>query len=141
MPIRNYPFSTWGAINYLSPMLPLRIINPHTGKSIQTWGLIDTGASQCAIPAGLASILGHNLPLGSIIPVGTGNGVANAYAHTTRIEILALDGSSVLFTINDIPINFMPNLGPVLLGVDHFMEYFVLTVDYPKQQFSISKNP
>lgn len=30
------------------PFLPIKIINPETSRSITTFGLIDTGADECA---------------------------------------------------------------------------------------------
>lgn len=32
--------------------------------------------------------------------------------------------------------NFLPNLQVVLLGVNNFLSRFILTMDYPKKQFS-----
>ena len=141
MHVRNYAFSALGGISYPSPMLPLRITNPHTGKSLLAWGLVDTGASQFAIPATMAPILGHNLELGQTLPISTGNGTAAAYLHTTQIDILSLDGSTKVFSISSIPVSFMPNLVPVLIGVGNFLELFRLTIDYPHQKFSITGHP
>jgi hypothetical protein len=58
MPIDNFPFTEIGG-GRSSPLLRIRIINPHTGLSFLTSGLIDTGADQCAIPALFAPLLGH----------------------------------------------------------------------------------
>ncbi len=69
MPITNYPFTCIGSI--YRPMLPIKIHNPSTGKSFQTWGLIDTGADESAMPAGLAEPLGHELLAGITKPMRT----------------------------------------------------------------------
>ena len=39
----------------------------------------------------------------------------------------------------DTPIDFMPNLPLVLLGVNKFLSHFVLNMDYPRQRFSIKR--
>lgn len=126
-------------------MLPINIHNPHTGKSVFAWGLIDTGADECALPAYYANILGHDLMKGTAKQIGTGNGFTNAFAHTTRIDIFSAAAADPLatpavYTIPDTPIDFMPNLHCVLLGVRNFMSRFVLTIDYPNKVYSI-KNP
>lgn len=138
MPISDYPFTIMAPGHPARPMLPVRIFNPATGKFINSLGLIDTGADECAIPAQYANILGHNLSSGAVKQINTGNGATNAYAHTTRIDILGLNGSMwVVHTINDTPIDFMPNLGVILLGANNFLSRFILTIDYPSQKFSI----
>jgi len=140
MPITSYPFSAVIPGQMARPMLPIEIHNPHTGLSTRTWALIDTGADDCAMPAQYAAILGHDLLKGAVKKIGTGNGETNAYAHTTKIDIFGAGNGAPLYTITDTPIDFMPNLGVVLLGVRNFMSRFVLTVDYPNQCFSL-KNP
>ena len=42
-------------------------------------------------------------------------------------------------TIADTPVDFMPNLPVVLLGVANFLSNFVITIDYPSKLFSIKK--
>ncbi|MEE8399587.1 MAG: hypothetical protein V3S89_11325, partial [Desulfobacterales bacterium] len=120
------------------PMLPIKITNPETADSLISYGLIDTGADECAMPAALAPVLGHNLTEGFIKNIMTGNGVTQAYRHTTRIEILDYsDASTVLYTIDDTLVDYMPNLQPILLGANNFLSRFVLTVNYPDGTFSI----
>lgn len=141
MPIGDFPFRRIVAGDISRPMLPIRISNPDTGASIISYGLIDTGADECAMPADLAPVLGHNLTAGAIKNIMTGNGVTLAYRHTTRIEIIDYsDNSTVLYTIDDTLIDYMPNLRTILLGTNNFLSRFVLTVDYPNDTFSI-RNP
>ncbi len=123
-------------------MLRIRIRNPHTGQHLSTVGLIDTGADECALPAEFAQILGHDLEAGQVKYIATGNGVATAFSHTCSIEILAPHptGSAregIVHMIEQAPIDFLPNLNTVLLGVGNFLGRFVLTVDYPRSMFSI----
>jgi predicted aspartyl protease len=64
MPIRNYPFSITRPGDIARPYLPVTIINPDTQRQIRVFGLVDTGADECAFPASFAPILGHNLQAG-----------------------------------------------------------------------------
>ncbi len=138
MPITSYPFRALKPGDIRRAMLPVRIHNPATGHHLQSWGIVDTGADDCALPASFAPLLGHNLAAGTPKQVNTGNGITNAYAHTTRIEILDINTASrVVYTIHDTPIDFMINLPVVLLGVNNFLSHFVLTINYPQKQFSI----
>lgn len=136
MPIRDCPFTNCGNDIY-RPILPVRIINPHTLKGYKTFGLIDTGADDCAIPAAYAPLLGHNLQAGQPKLISTGNGETIAYAHTTRFQIYHPSTGEHLYTVDDTPIDFMPNLHVVLLGVNSFLSQFVLTINYPQNSFSI----
>ncbi|MEA1929106.1 MAG: hypothetical protein U9N73_12940 [Candidatus Auribacterota bacterium] len=143
MPIIEYPFKKLTPADPLRPILPIRITNPDTGLSLRSWGLIDTGADDCAFPAGMATILGHNLSAGTPKQIGTGNGVTIAYAHTCKIEIFKIepDGNvsdeEVVYKIDNTPLDFMPNLESLLLGVQNFLNNFILTIDYPNKSFSV----
>jgi len=136
MPIRNFPFLDIYKDNHPRPWLPIRIVNPHTGKHFDTFGLIDTGADECSVPAFLAYEIGHDLNKGIPNTTNTAGGMATGYAHTTKIDIFNLEGKCV-HTISDIPIDFMPNLPCVLLGVNNFLDQFKLHIDYPGFNFSI----
>lgn len=108
----------------------MAIINPHANKKIRVYGLIDTGADECALPAQYAVLLGHNLQSGYPKEINTGNGKTLAYSHTVRIEIPN-------FNIQDTLIDFMPNLNVPLLGVKSFFSNFILTIDYLALTFSL----
>jgi predicted aspartyl protease len=114
------------------PCIEVGLNNPHTGKSIALLALIDTGADECAMPAELAGLLGHNLTKGKPKPIRTGSGVSTAYSHTVDIKIDK-------FNISNVLIDFMPNLLTPLLGVKSFLGNFILTVDYPAQTFTLFK--
>ena len=114
------------------PWLPVVIRNPHTNLSVKVWGLIDTGADECAVPAEYAPLLGHNLQAGSRKTINTGNGQTAAYTHTLCFETDSIKIDNVL-------IDFMPNLNVVLLGVKSFLSNFILTVNYNNLTFSLEK--
>ncbi len=136
MPITDCPFTVFdGAI--ARPVLNIKIINPHTKQSFKTYGIVDTGADECAIPALYAPILGHNLQAGVRRDINTGNGTTVAYAHTTQFEVYHPATDELLYTIDGTPIDFLPNLAVVLLGVNSFLSRFILKIDYPHQLFSI----
>jgi hypothetical protein len=123
-------------------MLAIRIINPDTGLFIDTYGLIDTGADDCAIPASLAESLGHNLKAGKIKKIATGNGLTNAYTHLCTIQIfdtmeLERGNLKVVYSVPDTPFDFLPRLNCILLGTKSFMSKFILTIDYPGKTFSL----
>lgn len=139
MPIRDCPLTLCNG-GIFRPILNIRIINPHTGNSVRTYGLIDTGADECSIPAGLAQVLDHNLQAGTTKPVSTGNGQTVAYSHTTKFEIFHPLTDILLYTLPDTPIDFLPNLHVVLLGVNNFMSNFKLTIDYPRRTFSLQNS-
>ena len=141
MPLKDCPFLKLSKEDIPRPLLPINIINPHTGLSYATYGIIDTGADECVIPAGIASILGHNLQSGSTKIIGTGNGETIAFAHTTKFEIYNPVSFKLAYTVQDTPIDFMPNLHVVLLGVNSFLSKFVLNIDYPRKVFSVSTPP
>jgi predicted aspartyl protease len=111
MPIVNCPFTSG------RPILPVRILNPQTGQTHRAAALVDTGADECAIPAYIASIIGHNLHSGRIKQIRTGNGVTSAYSHLTRFEIYHPATNKMLFTTADTPIDYLPHLHMILLGV------------------------
>ncbi|MBI5400378.1 retroviral-like aspartic protease family protein [Candidatus Saganbacteria bacterium] len=127
---QDIPFIQIHPSDTFKPWLPVIIINPHSGKKIKTYGLIDTGADECALPAQYADILGHNLQKGLPKDISTGNGITIAYSHTVSIEI---DG----FNVDSVLIDFMPNLCVPLLGVKSFLSNFILSINYPAKTFSL----
>ena len=132
MDIIDAPFLKFSPDDIPRPWLPLTIKNPHTDQIINVYGLIDTGADECAVPAHYAPLIGHNLQAGAQKSINTGNGVTIAYAHTLSFETHGIKIENVL-------IDFMPNLNVVLLGVKSFLSNFVLTIDYKKSVFSLKQ--
>jgi len=130
MNIHNHPFIKISPSDVPRAALPLTVTNPHTRKKAKTYGIIDTGADECAFPASFAPLLGHNLQKGYPKEVNTGNGKTIAYSHTVCLRIYDL-------TIKDVLIDFLPNLFIPLLGVKSFLSNFILTVDYPDKTFSL----
>lgn len=130
MKIATVPFRKLSPNDIARPWLPVTIKNPQTRKSIKVFGLIDTGAEECALPALYAARLGHNLQAGREKEINTGNGVTIAYSHTVSIKAFT-------FSTRETLIDFMPNLYVPLLGVKSFLSNFILTIDYPRQLFSL----
>lgn len=132
MNLNNIPFTKFGPDDIPRPWLPVIIINPHTDKRLRLYGLIDTGADECALPASYAILLGHNLLAGLTREMNTGNGKTIAYSHTVRIEIKD-------FSTQDVLIDFMPNLYTPLLGAKSFLSNFIIIINYPGLNFSLQK--
>jgi len=130
MDILSHPFIKISSGDIPRAALPLVVINPATHKKIRTYGIIDTGADECAFPAQYAPLLGHNLQKGYPKTVNTGNGETIAYSHTVNIQIHN-------FVIKDVLVNLLPNLNIPLLGVNSFLSKFILTIDYPDLSFSL----
>jgi predicted aspartyl protease len=145
MPFETFPFfRAYPADPKKRPWLFIRLKNPDTGKVFSTVGLVDTGADECCMPACYADFLGHNLTAGTAKKINTGNGITTAYCHTCTIEILDTNllfkgKQKVVSTIEKTLIDFMPNLHCALLGVGNFLSQFILTIDYPREVFSIRK--
>jgi len=142
MPIIDFPFLKASPNSIRRPMLFIKITNPSTGYTLDTVGIIDTGADACAVPAAFGDMLGYMVQDGVPKPVGTGNGLTTAYSHTCRLDIYhtasLLNGNAeVIYTTSEVQIDFMENLHIVLLGVNDFLGQFFLGVDYPAQLFSV----
>ncbi len=147
MTIRGYPFKPKGCPSALaySPVLPIRVVNPHNSFDLCTWGLVDTGAETCTIPEFIAKKIGHNIKDGRKGSGLTAAGRAGIYEHTFRIEIFkvradkSVDDKKVVYTIADGFVGVMEGLPFVLLGVNDFLKSHVLTIDYDKCIYSIQK--
>jgi len=137
MPLKDCTFIKISPDDILRPALPIRIINPHTNKSFFSYGIIDTGADECAIPAEVASILGHRLDAGKRKDISTGNGITAAYSHTTKFEVYHPNSLKLALIINNTPVDFLPNLHVILIGVKNFLSNYILKIDYPEKRFSI----
>lgn len=134
MPLKNFPFLPLDGVK--RPILPIKIINPQTGKEQKTYGIIDTGADSCALPAFIAIDLGHNLSEGQESSSSTVGGDVTTWLHTTTIEICG-HNNEVFFKINEAHVEYIENLEHVILGVNDFLCNFRLDIDYPNDQFSI----
>ncbi len=139
MPIRNCPFTYCGG-DFYRPILNIKLINPDTNDTYRTYGIIDTGADKCSVPADFAPILKHDLEAGDIVQIDTASGESEAYSHTTEIELYHPTTDKHLYTISTTKVDYIPGLKTVLLGADDFLSSFILKIDYPHRIFSI-KSP
>jgi hypothetical protein len=119
------------------PYLPIRLTNPQNGK-VFTWDcMIDTGADTCLFSRSLAEALGHNL---------TGKGVKHSlscgvegsplltWKHTFILELLhPRQPHQVVWRGRRQKIECVHHDHfPPLLGVQDFLQYFKVTLDYHK---------
>ncbi len=141
MPINKCPFTYHQGKH--RPILGVKIINPDTTEkpplaAFKTKAIIDTGADTCAVPAALAPLFGYNVETGVPRKITTASGEAIAYNHKAIVEIYHPNTDALLYTVN-LLIDFVQNLPIALLGVDHFLNKFVLTINYPERFFSINR--
>jgi hypothetical protein len=132
MTFTNIPFKRIFSNDIPRACLPLTITNPKNDKIHNVYGIIDTGADECAFPAYIAGMIGINLKKGRSKVIATGNGHTKAYSHNVTLAIED-------FRINNVLVDFLPNLHIPLLGVKSFLSKFVLTIDYPGQKFSLKR--
>lgn len=116
----------------LTPKLPIKIINPDTRKSINIYGVMDTGANNCTFPAYIAKRLGYTLNDRTLLPSGSkgiGGTVLPTHICASKIELLSQNG--IVLREIDAPIHFLEhNDIPSLLGVNYFLEQFKITLDF-----------
>lgn len=145
MPIRNYPFQKVEIIDIVyRPYLPVRITNPETDDYFDTWGLIDTGADESAVPHEWAPLLNHDLDKGIKKNIQTASGPGIAYGHTSTLTIYQNTHCSVPhltthsgLTLQSINVDFSPGLHCMLIGVKNILENFDLNIDYRNKTFSL----
>ena len=139
MEITNCPFSV--PENYKDfgpqPYIPIRIINPKTNQAIINWGLVDTGAFSCRLPSMCGESIGIDILKGRLCEGATAGGKNKVYVHPCNIEILDMD-NNVLTRITG-EFAFGDSVPFVLLGVQDFLKDYIVTIDYPRQVFLISK--
>lgn len=125
-----YPFVSFKKGDPPRPYVPIVVANPATGRDLEVFALIDTGADECAFPASFADVLGHNLTAGTEKRIQTGNGTTVAYGHTSMIAIDA-------FRTGPTVVDYLVNLDTPLLGARSFLSYFVVTLDYPQRTVTL----
>ena len=136
MPINNIPFT--GSDGILFARLLVLIKNSHTGLYNKQFAVIDTGATYCGIPGYVAENIGHDVETGKSILVSTVNARSTGYLHSNILEICHPVSEEILYTTEDLPVLVMPNSSRILLGRLHFLNNFILTIDYPNQPFSLN---
>ena len=145
MPQCTYPFVAFGdadgqIVRPPSTYLPVRVSNPHSGKSLVVYALIDTGADQCAFPKSLAVDLAHNFDgddVRSESTVGV-SGATNVFLHTFDVEILTPDRAGVFASFRRLLVSCVETEIPPLLGVANCLDRFVLTIDYREMEVTLA---
>lgn len=124
-----------------APYLPVRITNPHSGKFVVTYALIDTGAEACVFPAELAVMLDHDFKGKGVVfdeIIGI-SGPGTVYMHTFNLEILLPNRQDVLKSFERILVKCRDQEQiPSVLGVGDCLRHFRITIDYLKQATTIS---
>lgn len=146
MPIANYPFVQQGGKPRAT--LPVILENPDNGSKYPTWALIDTGADGIVVPGFIATHLGHNIDHESVKKAGCAGvgGPAETFFHSFRMSVLKIgkngnvSNNNVAIKIHRREFAVSKDLHVMLLGVSDFLVKYVLSIDYPRQIFSI-KSP
>ncbi len=138
----HYPFYAHGH-GRARPFLPIRFINPMTGKTFKWFALVDTGADQCIFPADLTEVLQHNLKgddVESSITFGIEGHVVKTWLHTFELALQHPRKPEVV-------VRQMPPARyecsekshfPPILGQADFLSHYVIKLDYPLQRVSVS---
>lgn len=142
MQIKNYPFTSLRGRD--RPMLLVRISDSDgTKRTVPLLAKIDTGCDGCIFPFDIAEELGYDIKSAEQVPVETTSIPTEAHRiDSMMIEVIGMstDGSpdeKILYRIPKVPIYFVKNTKQFLLGVEGFLDQFVLTVDYPNRVFSL----
>lgn len=148
MPVHNFPFiKPTEKFQRAKPWLAIRLTNRKNNRSCRTFGLIDCGADHTTLPMYIAEQMRCDLPKRGK-RIQTAGGLATVYTYDDcKIEILdskAFSGSTkavedlkVVDTIENVSVDFAHTVKNPLLGVDGFLEHFVLEINYHQMVFSL----
>lgn len=132
----SYPDGTSKDVAYI----PLRIKNTDTGKHIDSYALIDTGADENLFRRDIAEQLGHAFMGDGVVSSINGGigGTAKTYKHTFSLELFGTDITEIVWQGKPTLTDCIDADIPILLGVSGFLEFFKLEVDYPNKTISLS---
>jgi hypothetical protein len=128
------PTATISSGEVYRPRIPVRIIGPK--RSLQIFGLLDTGADHVFLSASIAEQLGIEASTRSETAYGAGGHEIDVWP--SRIEIEVTDGVQILrwpaeigFLVSDDdpPVAFLGNVG--------FLEYFTAVFDYEERMVKL----
>lgn len=135
MPIDDQPFLQCGWRK--RPAALARLINPYTGHSFNTVGMIDTGTDGLVVPTSVAAFLGYPTQTVGTHLINTGNGIVEASSGLITVELYhSRNKIFPVFSKRNVKVKFLPNLSHVLFGMCAFGLDFILTIDFHKKIFS-----
>ena len=108
-------------------LVPLKISNPKTGKSVHITGVVDTGADACLFPADIAEATGHDLKgdgVKSNVNFGIEQISVPVYRHTFTLELLSPNYQKIVWSSGEIEVDCTEANPPVLLGALDFLKFF-----------------
>jgi len=136
------------------PLLPIKIASSKTQKAVQVYALVDTGARVFAMPRRYIKLLGLSKWRLAREWIGTASGWARAHVAFCDIDIIKpkeehppsdapTESEARQETVFDSPkrvvVLFLAGLSEPLVGVDDLLDKYVLKIDYPNEEFSLSK--
>jgi hypothetical protein len=146
MPIVEYPFLAFAPRSMWRPLLPVEIVNPHTRQAVQAYGVVDTGATVCAFPLENADDIGIKLGPEHRFHLESAGNEREAYGYTVMIRVFAIlqavrrdiyTPPTPVIELADTRIAFIRGLKCPVLGVKGFLDRYVVTVNHPRQEFSV----
>lgn len=138
----TYPFFKPVYRSISQPYLSVRFVNPDTGKSFNWHCLIDTGADTSLFPAIISEMTGHNLKgkgVKKTYTLGVEGVNVPVYLHTFIMEVLSPDDpDKCVWKSKKLEIGCVENPQcPLLLGQQDFLKNFKITLDYPRERFTL----
>lgn len=121
----------------LQPFIPINLVNPATGQSVDIDALIDSGASKNLFPEKIAKLIGINDITDSEVGRGEEFGSASgmkikAYPHRVLIEIGKRHNlETVIYFSKNIPQE------SCLLGMHGFFNHFEVKISVRKQTIEL----
>lgn len=143
-----YPFTVYDEYKVAGPQpyLPVKITHPDdVNTSIIVKGLIDTGALISKFPFKYAEQIALEFKNGNIVSGLTAGGEVQAYSCNCGVKLLDMNEKGqilpekVLVKLPSEQFVFGQCTPIALLGVNDCLKDFILTVNYPKQVFSIQR--
>jgi hypothetical protein len=137
----NYDFFEYSD-GQMRPILPINIINPHSGKEFKWHALVDTGADSSLFNRDICDILEHNIRHEDVSTT-TNKGISNnilvtTFCHTFIIELYHPNNNEVIWRSKEVLIDCLDEEDSlVLLGANDFLSNFKITFDYRKQKTTV----
>jgi len=146
MPIVEYPFPWFSPRSPQRPLSPVEIVDPHTQQSVKGVGVLDTGATLCVFPFEHAGAMGISLEASDKFHLESGGHERDAHEYTVAIRVFVVvqpkrggiyTAPAPVLELARVRAAFVRGLEYPILGVEDFLDTYVLTVNYQRQQFSI----
>lgn len=147
MPIVEYPFTYPNIISKAWPRLPIEVFCAKSGSREKDWALIDTGAMNIFLPAEYVKTMNIQMTDENEIEIFTAGRKRKGHRYKVHINIYRIlemgdddhvyVPENIVVHLNNVAVDFVPSLKYPILGVRGFLEQYVFTINYKREQFSI----